>query len=153
MFTWKEIIDIAVQIEHNGERIYRSAAEQINNPFLSKALLRLADEEAKHAKWISKLTPPRSRLPGYSNLEKIVRAFMRETVVDKTFSLQEADFRSMKAVADLFETSIEFERDTILFYEMIRRIVSEDETITLLDTIIAEEKNHFTTLQVSIKSA
>jgi len=153
MFTWKEIIDIAVQIEHNGECIYRRAAEQIKNPFLSAALLRLADEEAKHAKWISRLTPPRSGLPGYSNLEKIARAFMRETMVDKTFSLQEADFRSMKAVEDLLETSIEFERDTILFYEMIRRIVSEDETITLLDTIIAEEKNHITTLQVSIESA
>jgi rubrerythrin len=153
MFTWKEIIDIAVQIEHNGERIYRRAAEQINNPFLSAALLKMADEEAKHAKWISRLRPPRSRLPGDSNLEKIVRVFMRETVVDKTFSLKEADFRSMKAVEDLFETSIEFERDTILFYETIRRIVSEDETITLLDTIIAEEKNHITTLQVSIKSA
>ncbi len=153
MFTWREIIDIAVQIEHNGERIYRRASEQITNPRLSRELSRLADEEAGHAKWFSRLTPPRAIPQGFSSLEKIARVFMRETVVDKTLSLQEADFTTMKAVEDLLETSIEFERDTILFYEMIRRLVPEDETITLLDTIITEEKNHITTLQESIKTA
>jgi len=153
MFTWREIIDIAVQIEHNGEHIYRRAAEHIKNPRLSRVLSRLADEEASHAKWFSRLTPPESIPQGYSNLEKIARTFIRETIVDKTLSLQEADFTVMKAVEDLLETSIEFERDTILFYEMIRRLVSEDETIALLDTIISEEKNHITTLQESIKTA
>jgi len=153
MFTWREIIDIAVQIEHNGERIYRRASEQITNPRLSLELSRPADEEASNAKWFSRLTPPGAIPQGFSSLEKIARVFMRETVVDKTLSLQEADFTTMKAVEDLLETSIEFERDTILFYEMIRRLVPEDETITLLDTIITEEKNHITTLQESIKTA
>ena len=53
----------------------------------------------------------------------------------------------MKTIADLIETSIEFEGDTILFYQMIRRLVSEDDTIALLDTIIAEEEKHIDILK------
>ena len=146
MFTWKEIIDIAVQIEHNGERIYRRAAEHVNNPRLSKALSQLADDEAAHAKWFSRLTPPGSIRQGYSNLEKIARAFLRESVVAKTMSLQEADFTVMKTLEDLIETSIEFDQDTVVFYETIRRLVSEDESVVMLDAIITEEKNHVNVL-------
>ena len=153
MYTWKEIIDIAVQIEHNGERIYRRAAEHVNIPRLSEALSQLADDEAAHTKWFSRLTPPGSTPQGYSNLEKIARAFLRESVVDKTLSLQEADFTVIKTLENLIETSIEFEQDTVVFYDTIRRLVSEDETVALLDTVIAEEENHINVLNEWMETA
>jgi rubrerythrin len=53
----------------------------------------------------------------------------------------------MKHVRELIHTSIEFEQDTILFFEMIRQFVTEEASMALIDTIIAEEKKHITTLE------
>lgn len=50
MFSLKDIIDIAVQIEQNGERVYRNAAGKIEDPSLRSLLQWLADEETQHAK-------------------------------------------------------------------------------------------------------
>ena len=48
MFSLKDIIDIAVQIEQNGERVYRNAAGKIEDPSLRSLLQWLADEETQH---------------------------------------------------------------------------------------------------------
>ena len=55
MFSLKDIIDIAVQIERNGERVYRNAALKIENPSLRSLLLSLAGDETQHAKWFEEL--------------------------------------------------------------------------------------------------
>lgn len=152
MFTWKEIIAIAVQIENNGEQTYRRAAEHTKDHCLSQELSRLADEEAGHSKWFSELTLQNRTLPQDPELEKIARVFLRETVADQTFSLQEDDITSVAVIADLIEKSIAFEQDTIIFYETIRHLVSDQDTIDLLDTIIDEEKNHIVTLKKWIEA-
>ena len=51
MFTLEEIIDLAIQIEKNGEKIYRRAQQEVSNPSLSSMLNWLADDEGKHEKW------------------------------------------------------------------------------------------------------
>ena len=55
MFAIKEIIDMAIRIEKNGEAVYRSAMEKISNPALVSLLEWMADEEDCHAKWFSDL--------------------------------------------------------------------------------------------------
>ncbi len=55
MFTIKEILDMAIRIEKNGEVVYRNAIEKISNPALVSLLKWMADEEVNHAKWFSKL--------------------------------------------------------------------------------------------------
>jgi rubrerythrin len=53
----------------------------------------------------------------------------------------------MDQVESLLEVMIEFENDTVLFYQMIRTAVSDAETLKLLDTIISDEKEHADELQ------
>ena len=48
MFAIKEIIDMAIRIEKNGEAVYRSAMEKISNPALVSLLEWMADEEDSH---------------------------------------------------------------------------------------------------------
>ena len=43
MFSTKDIIDIAVQIERNGESVFRDAVKTISNPALVSLLQWLAD--------------------------------------------------------------------------------------------------------------
>jgi len=147
LFTWKEIIDIAVQIEKNGEKIYRRAAGQIADPDLSAALAHMAAEEARHAAWFEQMPRPGAVEPAHSDLDKMARIFIRDAMTDKALSLETADFTAMKNVRELIRTSLEFEEDTILFFEMIRQFADQKTIKTLLDAIIAEEKKHITTLK------
>ena len=147
MFTWKEIIHIAMQIEQNGEQTYRHAAEKIADSRLAQDLAHLADEEARHARWLSRLTPEGSIPTGASDFEKIARTFLRESVADRPFALDQTDLRTITSQEALLETSIALEEDTILFYEMIRHFTTDDATTALFDTIITEEKAHIEKLK------
>jgi rubrerythrin len=147
LFTWKEIINIAIRIENNGEQIYRQAARKIADPDLSAALIHMADEEARHAKWFSTLPLPDTIDETNSDIDKMSRIFIHDAMADKALSLETADLTAMKHVRELIHTSIEFEQDTILFFEMIRQFVTEEASMALIDTIIAEEKKHITTLE------
>ena len=43
-----EVFEIAEQIERNGAKFYRKAAEQFNDPAIRKIFLELADWETRH---------------------------------------------------------------------------------------------------------
>ena len=49
-FNADEMFEMAEQIERNGAKFYRRAAEQIKTPDSRKLLLELADMEDKHEK-------------------------------------------------------------------------------------------------------
>ena len=70
---------------------------------------------------------------------------------DQAFSIQEADFSKIEDLHALLELSLEFEEDTILFYEMLSAFVTDTETLKQLETIIQEEKNHVNILDEWLK--
>jgi rubrerythrin len=61
MFVIDDILDIAIQIEQNAEKIYRNAQKKISNPSLASMLNWLADEEVDHANWFSDLKKRKKR--------------------------------------------------------------------------------------------
>jgi rubrerythrin len=142
MFSLKDIVDIAVQIEQNGERVYRSAAEKIEDPSLRSLLQWLADEEAGHAKWFEALMDTVSGTGDFPEQEKMGRALLKNAVGAQSFTLEDADFSSMETIEDLFELAIEFEKDTVLFYGMLQPLIEDQQTLDQLHAIIQEEENH-----------
>ena len=73
-------------------------------------------------------------------------------LAEKGFSLDDVDFSKVEHTNDLLLKMIEFENDTVLFYEMIRTVVSDKETLDCIDTIIDQEKKHGKKLQQYIDS-
>ena len=142
MFSLKDIIDIAVQIEKNGERVYRNAAQKIKNPSLRFLLQGLADEEAGHAKWFETLIDTVAGTGDFQEQEKMGRALLKNAVGDQSFTLEDADFSSMETIEDLLELAIEFEKDTVLFYGMLQPLIEDQKTLEQLHAIIQEEENH-----------
>jgi rubrerythrin len=138
MFSLIDIIDIAVQIEQNGERVYRNAAEKIEDSSLRSLLLSLADEETQHAKWFEALI---DKVPGtgeFPEQEKMGRALLQDAVGAQSFTLEDADFSSMKKIEDLLNLAIEFEKDTALFYGMLQPLIEDQKTLEQLHAIIQE---------------
>jgi rubrerythrin len=66
---------------------------------------------------------------------------------DQAFSIKDADFSKIEDINSLLELSVEFEKDTILFYEMLRAFIDDEETLSQLDKIIEEEKRHVQLLE------
>jgi rubrerythrin len=152
MFSLKDIVDIAVQIEKNGERVYRNAAENINDPSLGATLRWLADEEARHIIWFEAL---KARVPddgNYPEQEKMGRDLLQDAVGAQNFALKDADFSSMEKIEDLITLVIEFEYDTVLFYKMLQPLIEDQETLDQLHVVIQEEENHAKRLKAFLKN-
>ena len=138
---------MAIQVEKNGEKICRQAAKSKLDPPLAGLLAWMATEEQRHIKWFEELWAAADSAGDDFQLEKMNRDFLTAILGRQTFSLGDADFGRIKKVASLLSLLIEFENDTILFYEMIRSAVNDPQTLKVLKTIIAEEKNHVKHLQ------
>ncbi len=147
MFSPKEILDMAIKLEKNGETVYRQAIAKASSPQIASLLGWMADEEAKHANWFGEL---KNRL-GEKNTESFMDEMSRELFDDllgeKNFSLQDVDFSSAEQVHEMIAVFIEFEKDTVIFYQVLEPFISEKATLKVLQQIIDEENRHIEHLQ------
>lgn len=142
MFTLSEICDLGIQIERNGEKFYRNALKQPWSAPLASMLRMLAEEEVRHVDFFSKL---KEKLRGDSRpheLDAMGKEMLTEVLGAQSFSLKDADLSKIHTLEQLRRTAVEFEKDTILFYEMISSFILEEETSLQLEEIIEEEKRH-----------
>jgi rubrerythrin len=79
---------------------------------------------------------------GDPELEAMGREMLKEILGSQTFSLKEADLSKIRTIEQLRRTALKFEKDTIVFYEMIRSFLTDRETVDQLDAIIEEENRH-----------
>lgn len=147
MFSLGEVIDIAVQIEENGESFYRSALEKGPDSALENLLRWLADEELRHRKCFLHM---RSALKASAEdrlKEQLSGTILQSAVGEHAFSLDEADLSSLTDEIGLIETALGFERDSILFYEMIQSFVKDPLILDQTNEIIEEERRHVELLE------
>ena len=142
MFNIWEIIEFAIRIEENGEKVYRDASTKVSDPSLVSMLHWLAEEEAQHVKWFSDLKGHVDEASVDSETREFGRSLLLGIVGDQTFSLVEQDLCGIDDVKDLLEIALEFEKDTVVFYEMMAAFVHEEVALAKLNQIIREENRH-----------
>jgi rubrerythrin len=141
-FNADEIFQMAEQLERNGSRFYRNAAETTALPEESALLLKLAAMEEEHEKTFQSM---RSEL---GDLEKTAPAFdpdgeavlyLRALADTRVFFEKKIDTRSLK---EILKAAIEAEKESILFYLGMREVVPGKLGKSRLDDIITEEMGH-----------
>lgn len=142
MFTALEILDLAIQLEENGEAVYREAAEQASRPEIREMLLWMAEEEVQHTRWFSELKQEIEACAINPFMEEMSRKVFGSILGDKSFSHKEVNFSKVDRIQDLLKIFIEFEKDTILFYETLIPFIEDKNTLHYVRKIIAEENNH-----------
>ena len=147
MFSIRDIINIAIQVEQNGERIYRAAAKKISDSDLVLLMQWLADEEAAHIKWFENLKLQNNKVIDDQALEQMGKDILLGVVGEQSFSLNSVDFSKPRDIDALVAVAVEFEKDTVMFYEMLRPFVEDLLDVRQLDKIIAEENSHIEKLQ------
>lgn len=152
MFKSKEVIDIAIRIEKNGEAIYRQAITQVANGALKEALQWMADEEAKHMEWFTDLKSTVQTSSGVV-ADELSSDMLANLIGDQSFSLKDVDFSEIRDVSKLVNIFIEFEKDSILFYKLLIPFITHSETLDHLQQIISEEERHVAELECFAETA
>ncbi len=146
MFESKEILDLAIRFEANGEATYRKALDVCRESGLRSLLSWMADEENRHARWFANLKATVDQGGRNPFLEEMGRELFSDVVGGQSFSLKEVDFTKVRSPRELLSIFIEFERDTVLFYEMIAPFIEDETTRAHLEGIVAEENKHIAKL-------
>jgi len=147
VFSANEILDMAIKLEKNGEAVYRGAAEKVSNKELVALLLWMADEEVNHADWFAELKLSLEQKSLNPFMEKMGRELFNDLLGDRNFSLRDVDFSSVDDIEDLIAVFIEFERDSVRFYEVLEPFVEDPVALESLKKIIDEENDHIKRLQ------
>ncbi len=141
-FNADEVFEIAEQIERNGAKFYRTAAENVSDSDHKKLLLDLAAMEDNHEQTFKTL---RSNL---SRDEKIMTTFdpegesegyLRSLADTRVFYEKEIDTTSFK---EILKSAITAEKDSIVFYLGMKDVVPAHLGQQKLDGIIKEEMSH-----------
>ena len=146
MFKPREVLDIAIRIEKNGEAIYRNAIQKVSDEKLKDALKWMADEEVHHIEWFSSLKETIQETSGII-ADELNSDMLKNLIGDQSFTLKDIDFLRIGSLDQLVRIFIEFEKDSIIFYEMLTSFVKNKETLDHLQKIITEEKNHIKQLE------
>jgi rubrerythrin len=142
MFTAHEILDLAIQLEENAETVYREAAGQARNGDIRELLLWMAEEEVKHTRWFTELKQEIESRSINPFMEEMSRKVFSGILGDKSFSHRDVNFAEIDCTDDLIKIFIEFEKDTVLFYETLIPFIEDDRTLSYVTKIIEEENNH-----------
>lgn len=147
MFSTRELFELGEQLERNGRRFYTDAQTVFQDPGLSSLLRWLAEEEVSHEEWFARRKEAMGRGEGDAMTRDMGNALLREVLGDQTFSLKETDLTKVRQVRDLIAIALEFEKDTILFFEMVQALLEDPEVLEGLRVIIEEERRHIESIE------
>jgi rubrerythrin len=77
-------------------------------------------------------------------------ALLQDYLGQHALSLDEVDLSHLTDTQQVLQVALEFEKDTILFYDMIRGFVTDQRALAQLEAIIQEELRHIEILQTLI---
>ena len=147
MFSEREILEIAIRMEKNGELEYRKAADELSDETLVTSLEWMADEEQEHAKFFTGLLDELEVRAKSHFGEELEAIFLKDLIGGSSLSLETVDFSEVESIDELLNIYIGFEEDSILFYEMITPMIDNLDTRFQVERIIAEEKAHIKRLK------
>ena len=150
--TADEIFEMAEQIERNGARFYRRAAQGFTDSSAGRLLLDLAAMEEQHekvfvamrAELLQQEREPRAPDP-YGEAILYVRGMADGHVFDVRKDPSER-LTGKESMEDILKTAIGLEKDSIVFYLGIKEIVPERLSKQRIDDIIKEEMGHIAVL-------
>jgi len=154
-FNADEVFEMAEQIERNGGKFYRAAAEKF--PAVGKVLLGLAAMEDEHLKTFADM---RAELSGTELDEPVfdpdgqAQMYLRVMADGNVFDVK-ADPIELLATKntpeDVLKMAIGVERDSIAFYVGLKVAVSRKAGKDKVEDIIKEEMRHIVILDQSLK--
>lgn len=147
MFTAAEALEMAMQIEKNGEVFYHAVAAKATDPGVKTLFEELAVQEQRHYDVFQKMagTASGAASPPAPDAERDeYKVYLQATLDDALFAGPDKALAMAEQARDrqaALRTAIGFEKDTLLFFYDLREMVSVAEQKAIAG-IIREEKAH-----------
>ncbi|MEW6186357.1 MAG: ferritin family protein [Thermodesulfobacteriota bacterium] len=141
-FNADDIFEMAEQLERNGARFYRTAAEAVQTPAAKDLLLRLAAMEDNHEKTFAQM---RAQLKAAEKSSTVfdphgeAAGYLKSLADTRVFFEKKIDTSSMEAI---LKEAITAEKDSIVFYLGMKEAVPESLGKNRLEEVIKEEMGH-----------
>lgn len=143
-FAGSEIIDIGTQIEKNGFEFYRTLSRKTEHDGVRMIFEYLADEEQKHIAMFKLLSESCEKSPEEVNFPDEYAQYMNALALEHVFPSKEKAEElivSIKSDIDAINIAIQFEKDSIVFFESMKKMVRKDDT-DAITALVAEEQKH-----------
>jgi rubrerythrin len=141
-FNADEVFEMAEQMEKNGAKFYRDAAETATDPSNKDLLMGLSKMEEAHEKIFGSMRADLTAAEKKSTVfdpEGEASLYLRALADSRVFFEKEIDVTSM---VEIFKAAIEAEKDSIVFYLGMKEAVPENFGRDRIDAIIKEEMGH-----------
>jgi rubrerythrin len=143
-----EVFQIGVRIEENGKAFYEAAAVRADRPELKKLCESLATWESSHIgafEALRKALPPEAREGQAFDPDSEEGAYVRDAAAGHVF-LQNLDVEGLlgrcRTAVDVIDLALSFEKDSIVFYTAMKKVVDVSQGRDKLDHLIEEEVKH-----------
>jgi len=148
IFNADEIFEMAEQIERNGAKFYRKAAESIADD--RDLLLRLAAMEDEHERTFAAMHGQLSdaeKTPLTFDPDNEAALYLQAMADGKVFKSDPSESLSgNESIQDILKTAIGLEKDSIVFYASMKDVVPKSAGKEKVDAIIKEEIGHIVDL-------
>lgn len=152
-----EIFEIAVQIERNGAKFYRGAAELFDKSRVHNLFLQLADWETSHEQVFADMRnelaaqgPEPSTFEAESDIIFDAQSMAGLAVFGNSMG-PSAELTGKESITDILKTAIEKEKDSIIFYSGLKGFVPAETAKDKIADIIKEEMHHVRILKQSME--
>lgn len=152
IFSATEIVDMALEMERIGFKFYTALAESASKEETRLMFHWLAREEQAHEKEFEKL---REGVGTYMLPESYPGEWQAyvQALIESLTILGDEEIRQIAKSANFVEAlkvGITLEKDTIIFYEALKKYVPENQHKTV-DEIIAQEQAHLLKLTGALR--
>jgi rubrerythrin len=147
-FNADEIFQMGVQIEANGQKFYETVAKSTTDSTAQKVFLDLASWESEHIELFKKL---KQRLPASAKQEDLfdpnqeLHLYLKAAADSHVF-IRNKEIPQLaakcKTPTQALDLALAFEKDSVVFYTTMKKLVPEHLGKREIDTLIDEEISH-----------
>lgn len=165
-FNADEVARMAMELKKNGITFYKKGKDALTDEDVKTIFFRLEKEEETHLEKLQKmqaaLTDSAKQRIDYGPSDDVKRKsdeeihqYIQDTADMNIFRNVENVKKyasQIKTVEDALRLAIQFEKDTITFFLIMRDLTEEDKGKQLVDNILTEEKNHLKNLSRRLRN-
>ena len=154
-FNPDEILEMAEQIEKNGARFYRKAAEKAGDRGIRTLLQELAAMEDGHEKIFAKMRAGLAKEEIDFNADEQAASYLKAWAGGHVFNMKADPVRrvkSQKTMEGVLNAAIGLEKESIVFYLGLKDGISKKSYRKRIEEIIKEEMKHITYLSSKLAS-
>ncbi|MBM3252553.1 MAG: hypothetical protein FJZ11_07245 [Candidatus Omnitrophica bacterium] len=144
IFAGSEIVEIGIQIEKNGRDFYNTLVRQSKNPAASDIFKYLAGEEEKHIAIFQNILSKTDKYEPQGLDADQYFAYMNALASEYVFTQRnkgEEIAKKIKSDKEAVDMGIGFEKDSIIFYEGMKKTMPAYE-LRVVDELIVQEQAH-----------